>query len=152
MSSKEPNISILNKRASFEYQFIEKYDAGIVLTGTEVKSIRLGKINITDAYCFIKNNEVFIKNMHISPYEQAGKFNHDPLRERKLLLTKHEINKLKRSVKEDGLTIVPIKLYINNKGLAKIQIALAKGKKLYDKRESIKKKDVERELQRKFKN
>lgn len=147
----ENNISILNKRAGFEYHLIEKFEAGIVLTGSEIKSIRQGKINIGDAYCYFKDGELFIKNMHISPYENGGFSNHNPVRDRKLLLHKSELKKLHRSVKEDGFTIVPVKLYINQKGLAKIEIALAKGKKIYDKRESIKKRDIERELGRRFK-
>ncbi len=145
------NITILNKRASFEYHLIEKYEAGIVLTGTEIKSIRQGKVNIADAYCFFKDEELLIKNMHMSPFENSGFITHHPTRDRKLLLHKKELKKLHRSVKEDGYTIIPVKLYINKKGLAKIEIALAKGKKLYDKRESIKKRDIERELGRKFK-
>lgn len=145
------NICIFNKRASFEYNLIEKWEAGIVLTGSEIKSIRQGKVNISDAYCYFKDKELFIKNMHISPYESSGFFTHHPTRDRKLLLHKHELRKLYRSVKEDGYTIVPTKLYINQKGLAKIEIALAKGKKIYDKRESIKKRDLERELGRKLK-
>lgn len=155
MSNKDTNntehtISIQNRRASFEYEFIDKYEAGIVLTGSEIKSIRLGKVNINDAYCHFKNHELFIKNMHISPYG-SGFGTHEPTRERKLLLHKNELRKLHRAVKEDGMTIVPIKLYINKKGWAKLLIALARGKKLYDKRESIKKRDIERELKRKFK-
>lgn len=148
MSEKE--ISIQNRKASFEYEFIEKYEAGIVLTGSEIKSIREGKANINDAYCHFKNGELYIKNMHISPYG-SGFGTHEPTRERKLLLHKSELKKLHRAVKEEGKTIVPIKLYINKKGWAKLLIALAKGKKLYDKRESIKKRDIEREIKRKIK-
>ncbi len=147
---KETNISIQNRRANFEYELLEKYEAGLVLTGSEIKSIRAGKANINDAYCHFKNGELFIKNMHISPYG-SGFGTHEPTRERKLLLHKSELKKLHRAVKEDGMTIVPVRLFINKKGWAKLIIALAKGKKLYDKRESIKKRDVERELQRKFK-
>lgn len=147
---KETNISIQNRRATFEYELLEKYEAGLVLTGSEIKSIRAGKANINDAYCHFKNGELFIKNMHISPYG-SGFGTHEPTRERKLLLHKSELKKLHRAVKEDGMTIVPVRLFINKKGWAKLIIALAKGKKLYDKRESIKKRDIERELQRKFK-
>lgn len=147
---KETNISIQNRRANFEYELLEKYEAGLVLTGSEIKSIRAGKANINDAYCHFKNGELFIKNMHISPYG-SGFGTHEPTRERKLLLHKSELKKLHRAVKEDGMTIVPVRLFINKKGWAKLIIALAKGKKLYDKRESIKKRDVERELKRKFK-
>lgn len=147
----ENSVYIVNKRASFEYNLIDKYEAGIVLTGSEIKSIRQGKVNISDAYCYFKDGELYVKNMHISPYEHGGFANHNPLRDRKLLLHKHELRKLYRSVKEDGFTIVPVKIYINKKGLAKLEIALAKGKKIYDKRESIKRRDIERELGRKFK-
>ncbi|RME19296.1 MAG: SsrA-binding protein SmpB [Bacteroidetes bacterium] len=153
MSKEEKNknpVSIQNRRASFEYEFIEKYEAGIVLTGSEIKSIREGKVNINDAYCHFKGGELYLKNAHISPYG-TGFGSHEPTRERKLLLHKNELRKLHRAVKEDGMTIVPIKLYINQKGWAKLLIALAKGKKLYDKRESIKKRDVERQLKRKLK-
>lgn len=148
--NKTNSVSIQNRRANFEYHIIDKYEAGIVLTGSEIKSIRESKANINDAYCHFKNNELFIKNMHISPYG-SGFGTHEPTRERKLLLHKNELRKLRRAVQEDGMTIVPLKLYIHQKGLAKLQIALAKGKKLYDKRESIKKRDTERELNRKFK-
>ncbi len=147
----ENSIYIVNKRASFEYNLIDKYEAGIVLTGSEIKSIRQSKVNISDAYCYFKDGELYVKNMHISPYEHGGYTNHNPLRDRKLLLHKHELRKLYRSVKEDGFTIVLVKIYINKKGLAKLEIALAKGKKIYDKRESIKRRDIERELGRKFK-
>ncbi|GIV28594.1 MAG: SsrA-binding protein [Bacteroidia bacterium] len=152
MEKKDTNtIYIVNKRASFEYNLIDKYEAGIVLMGSEIKSIRQGKVNISDAYCYFKDGELYVKNMHISPYDHGGYSNHNPLRDRKLLLHKHELRKLYRAVKEDGFTIVPVKIYINKKGLAKMEIALAKGKKMYDKRESIKKRDIERELGRKFK-
>ena len=147
----ENNISIHNKRAGFEYHLIEKFEAGIVLTGSEIKSIRQGQVNIGDAYCYFKDGELFIKNMHISAYKNGDFIHHHPVRDRKLLLHKNELKKLHISVKEDGFTIVPVRLYINQKGFAKIEIAIAKGKKNYDKRESIKKRDIERELGRKFK-
>jgi SsrA-binding protein len=147
----ENNINITNKRAFFDYQLVEKYEAGIVLTGSEIKSIRQAKVNLGDAYCYFKEGELFVKNMHISPYEHGGFANHQPTRDRKLLLHKHELRKLYRAVKEDGYTIVPVRLYITKKGLAKLEIALAKGKKTYDKRETIKKRDLERSLGRKFK-
>jgi SsrA-binding protein len=143
-------VTIENRKAKFDYEIIEKYECGIVLTGSEIKSIRLGKVNLSDAYCYFKNNELFIKNMHISPYG-SGFGTHEPMRERKLLLHKNELRKLHRAVKEERMTIVPIKLYINNKGWAKLQIALAKGKKSFDKRESIKRRDIEREIGRKIK-
>lgn len=142
------NISVKNRKASFEYSFLEKFEAGIVLLGTEIKSIRQGGTNISDAYCYCNNGEVFIKNMHISPLKNAGENQHDPLRIRKLLLTKKEIRKIIENLKNQGLTIIPVFLFTNKRGLVKIEIALSKGKKLYDKRDSIKKKDVERGLKR----
>ena len=151
MADLKNHINILNKRASFEYAFLEKYTAGIQLSGTEIKSIRAGKANITDGYCFFKNNELWIKNMHISEYEQGTYNNHEPNRDRKLLLNKIEINKLQKKLKDQGLTIVPLKLFISDSGYAKLEIALAKGKKLFDKREDIKKRDLQRETARNFK-
>jgi SsrA-binding protein len=142
------NINIKNRKASFEYQFIDKYLAGIQLRGSEIKSIREGKVSLQEAYCTFVNEELFVKNMNISPYEQATHTNHDPKRDRKLLLTKKELEKLEKKYEEKGLTIIPVRLFINNKGLAKLEIALGKGKKLYDKREDIKKKDMTRDLQR----
>ncbi len=145
------NINIVNRKARFEYEFLETFIAGIVLTGTEIKSIRNGKASIAEAYCFLKNGELFIKNMYIAEYEQGTYNNHDPLRVRKLLLNKHELKKLERKKKDVGITIIPVRLFINEKGLAKLEIALAKGKKLHDKRQSIKERDVKRDLARKFK-
>jgi SsrA-binding protein len=142
------DIVIKNKKASHDYEFLEKYIAGIKLTGTEIKSIRLGKAGIVDAYCLFHEGELYIKGMHISEYYWGNLNNHDPLRERKLLLTKRELRKIERKVKESGNTIVVIKVFINERGLAKAEIALAKGKKEYDKRETIKKKDIEREMDR----
>ncbi|MGR3810865.1 SsrA-binding protein SmpB [Jiulongibacter sp. NS-SX5] len=151
MSSKiSKNIEIKNRKASFEYHFIDTYTAGVVLKGTEIKSIRMGKVNISDAYCYFTNGELFIKNLNISPYDYGTHYNHDPLRERKLLLEKKELRKLEAKMKDVGLTIIPTRIYVNEKGLAKINIALAKGKKLYDKRESIKAKDIERQEKRQF--
>ncbi|MBD2699661.1 SsrA-binding protein SmpB [Spirosoma sp. BT702] len=141
-------VDVRNRRASFEYVFLETYTAGIVLTGTEIKSIRQGKVNLQDAYCLILNDEMFIRQMSISVYTEGTHYNHEPLRERKLLLTKREIKRLTEKLKDQGLTIVPIRLFTNERGFAKIEIALAKGKKLYDKRESIKERDVERDMQR----
>lgn len=143
-----PSPEIKNRRASFEYAFLQKFEAGIVLTGSEVKSLRLGKANISDAYCFLQSDELFIKNMHISGYDQASHFDHDPLRLRKLLLNKKEISKLVDKIKDVGLTIIPIRLFFNDRGFAKIEIALAKGKKNYDKREDIKTREVKREMDR----
>ncbi len=142
------DIVIKNKKASHEYEFLEKYIAGIKLTGTEIKSIRLGKAAIADSYCLFHDGELYIKGMHISEYYWGNLNNHDPLRERKLLLKKRELNKIGRKVKESGNTIVVIKVFINERGLAKAEIAVSRGKKEYDKRETIKKKDIEREMDR----
>ncbi len=141
-------VSIKNRKASFEYEFIQKYTAGIILVGTEIKSIRANKASISDAYCVIIDSEVIIKNLHISEYKYASFSNHEPKRERKLLLNKQEINKIKSKVQEKGFALVPIRLFINDKGIAKLEIAVAKGKKIYDKRESIKEKDIKRNIER----
>ncbi len=142
------NIKIKNKRATFEYFLVETLTAGIVLTGTEIKSIRNGKATLADSYCSFKGNELFVIGMHISEYAQGTYNNHDPKRDRKLLLTDRELRKLKNKVQEKGFTIVPVTLFINDKGLAKLDIALARGKHYYDKRESLKTKDSKRELER----
>jgi SsrA-binding protein len=142
------NIVIKNKKASHDYEFIEKFVAGIVLSGTEIKSIRLGKATLADSYCFFNNGELFIKGMHIAEYWWGNLNNHDPLRERKLLLTSRELRKIERKIKESGLTIIVIKVFINNRGLAKAEIAISKGKKEYDKRETLKRKDASREMDR----
>jgi len=142
------HINIKNKRASFEYHFLDTFVAGLVLQGTEIKSIREGKANLQESYCVVKDGELWVLNMHISPYSMGTYANHEPKRERKALLNKKELRKLDSKVKEKGLTIVPVRLFINEKGLAKLEIALAKGKKLYDKREDIKQKDLKRELER----
>ncbi|MCE2773556.1 MAG: SsrA-binding protein SmpB [Bacteroidetes bacterium] len=149
--SLDKTITILNKRASFEYTFLEKYVAGMVLSGTEIKSIRLGKANITDGFCVIENGEMIARNIQINEYDKGTYNNHEPKQDRKLLLKKSEIRKLQNKLKDQGLTIIPIKLFISDKGWAKLEIALAKGKKLFDKRDDIKKRDTERELQRKLK-
>ena len=141
-------VNIKNRKASFEYEFIQKYTAGIILVGTEIKSIRANKASISDAYCVIIDSEVIIKNLHISEYKYASFSNHEPKRERKLLLNKQEINKIKSRVQEKGFALVPIRLFINDKGIAKLEIAVAKGKKIYDKRESIKEKDIKRNIER----
>ena len=141
---------ITNKKASFNY-FLDKYEAGIVLTGTEIKSIRNNNVNIQDSYILIKNNELFILNMHIAEYKFGNIFNHDPFRTRKLLMHKKQILKLQQKLKQDGYTLVPTRLYFNDNNILKVEIALAKGKKNYDKRESIKQKDIKREIQRKYK-
>lgn len=144
-------VNIRNKKASFEYEFIETFVAGIVLTGTEIKSIRLSKVNIQDGYCYFDKSELYVKNVNISIYDKGTHYNHSPLRERKLLLKKKELARLESKSEEKGLTIIPLRIFINDKGLAKMEIALAKGKKLYDKRDSIKEKDVKRELEGKYK-
>ncbi len=143
-------INIENRRARFDYQFLDTLIAGMVLQGTEIKSIREGKAGLSDSYCFFKNDELYVKNLHITEYSEASFKQHEPTRERKLLLNKQEINKLLKKVKDQGLTIIPVRLFITDKGFAKLEIALAKGKKLYDKRDDIKKKDIEREMNRKF--
>ena len=142
-------IQIKNRRASFEYFLVEELTAGIVLTGTEIKSLRDGKASINDAFCVFKGNELYVLNMHIAEYTYGTYLNHQPKRERKLLLNKREIKKWQGKVKEKGFTIVPIMLHINEKGFAKLNIALAKGKHSYDKRESLKEKDLKREMNRK---
>ena len=144
-------IEILNRKAKFDYEIIETYETGIVLKGTEIKSIRDGKANLKDSYCIIKNNEIFILNMHISSYKYGNIFNHDETRTRKLLMHKKEILKLKSGIEQQGLTIIPLKLYFKNRK-AKILIALAKGKHNYDKREAIKKRDQERDLKKYIKS
>lgn len=144
-------MEIQNRKVNFDYEIIDTFETGIVLTGTEIKSIRLGKCNLKDSYAIIKNNEIFILNMHISQYEQGNRFNHEEKRTRKLLMHKKEILKLRDKIEIDGFTLVPIKLYFKG-SKAKLLIGLAKGKKNYDKRESIKKKDIERQLAKDLKN
>lgn len=141
-------IEIRNKRASFEYHFLQVFQAGILLTGTEIKSIRKGNANLTDAFCVFKKGELYVRNLFIAEYELGTAYNHEPRRTRKLLLRGSELVKLERKVKERGLTIVPTCLYVNERGLAKLEIALAQGKKSYDKRESLKAKDQSRDLAR----
>ncbi|MBP7810373.1 MAG: SsrA-binding protein SmpB [Bacteroidia bacterium] len=145
------NVHIENRRAKFDYQFLEKLVAGMVLTGTEIKSIREGKAALVDSYCYFRNGELYIKNLNITPYSEGTHYNHEPNRERKLLLTKPEIRRLDKKLKDQGLTIVPVKLFISESGYAKLEVALAKGKKEFDKRESIKKRDTEKEIARKIK-
>ncbi|MDR0385703.1 MAG: SsrA-binding protein SmpB [Prevotellaceae bacterium] len=142
------NINIKNKKASFEFEFLEKYIVGIQLSGTEIKSIRQGKVNIADSYCFFRNNELWLQGMHISEYWWGTCNNHDPKRERKLLLTRKELNKLERKSQDKGLTIIALRVFINERGYAKLEIALARGKKSFDKRQDIKEKDTKRELDR----
>lgn len=147
MEKKKFKVVAQNKKATHDYFIEETYEAGIVLTGTEIKSIRSGKANIKDSFARISNGEVFIHNMHISPFEHGNRYNHEPTRARKLLLHKQEINKLIGLTKEKGYSLVPLKLYLKN-GFAKVDIALGKGKKLYDKRQTIAKKDAERQMAR----
>ncbi len=145
----QKNITIKNKKARFEYELLDKYTAGIVLGGTEIKSLRYGKASITESFCeFNDRGELFVINMQIDEYSHASHYNHKPKAQRKLLLQKRELKKLQKEVTASGLTIVPLTLFINDRGLAKIQLALAKGKKLYDKRETIKDRDNKRELAR----
>ncbi len=139
-------INIINKKAFFNYHILDKYIAGIVLKGTEMKSIRMGEINIKDTYCFFSDDELWVKGMHINTYKAAAHQNHLPTRTRKLLLKKRELNKIKSKKKEKGYTIIPLRFFINEKGLGKLAIALAKGKKRYDKRASIKEKELQRKI------
>jgi len=141
-------IKIKNRRASFEYFLVERVVAGIQLSGTEIKSIRTGKVSLADAYCQFVEGELFVKAMHIAEYAMGTINNHEPKRDRKLLLTKRELKKLENKTKEKGFTIVPTLLFINEKGLAKLEIALARGKHFYDKRDSLKSKDIQREIDR----
>jgi SsrA-binding protein len=148
MARKKVNIDIVNRRAPYEYQFEQEFDAGIMLTGTEVKSIRAGNANLTDAWCIVEANELWVKSMFIAEYSHGTDHNHEPRRTRKLLLRKHEIKKLERKIKEKGYTIIPLRLYISERGFAKLRIALATGKKSFDKRQTIKDRDEKRTLDR----
>ena len=139
---------IRNRSAFHEYFIEDKYDAGMVLTGTEVKSLREGKASFNDSYCLFQKGELWIRSLHIAEYSHGTINNHDPIRERKLLLNKKELRKMETKMKEQGYTIVPLRIFFNDKGMAKIEIGLGKGKKSYDKRESIKQRDVEREMKR----
>jgi SsrA-binding protein len=141
-------VNIRNRQASYEYELLDKYISGMVLKGTEIKSIREGKVNLQDGYCYFNRGEVYVKGITINPYDQGTHYNHEAARERKLLLKKSELKKLEAKVEEKGLTLVPVRIFINDRGYAKLEIALAKGKKSYDKRQSIKEKDVKRELNR----
>ena len=149
MAKAKSRIQINNRRASFDYEFLETYEAGIVLVGTEIKSLRAGKASLADSFCYFDRGELYIKGMNIATYFWASRWgSHEPARDRKLLLTKKELRHLQQAVKLKGLTIVGVRAYIADNGYAKIHIALAKGKKEYDKRESIKEKDLRRELER----
>jgi SsrA-binding protein len=142
------DINVRNRQAFFEFELLDKYIAGIVLMGTEIKSIREGKVNLQDGYCFFNNGELFVRGINITPYAQGTHYNHEAQRERKLLLKGVELKKLERKVEEKGLTLVPIRLFINERGYAKVEISLARGKKMHDKRENIKERDAKRELNR----
>ncbi|MDR0825297.1 MAG: SsrA-binding protein [Prevotella sp.] len=148
----QTNINIKNKRASFDYEFIETYTAGIVLTGTEIKSIRLGKASLVDTFCIFEKNELWVRNMYIAEYFYGSYNNHAARRDRKLLLSKKELKKIQRSVKETGYTIVPTRVFLNERGLAKVNIAVARGKKQYDKRQSLRVKDDKRSMDRAMKH
>lgn len=150
MKMKQTPINIKNKRATFDYELLDTYTAGIVLTGTEIKSIRLGKASLVDTYCLFERGELWVRNMHIAEYFYGTYNNHAARRDRKLLLNKSELRKLLRATKETGFTIVPVRLFINEKGLAKLVIAVAKGKKQYDKRQSLKEKEDKRSMDRMF--
>lgn len=151
MSHKKQDINIKNKRAYFDYEILEKFIAGIQLAGTEIKSVRNSKASIVESYCRFSQNELYVVNMNISEYDFGNINNHEARRDRKLLLTKKELDKLQKKTKESGLTIIPLKMFINDRGLAKMEIALAKGKKTYDKRETLKQKDARRDMNRAMK-
>lgn len=146
MSEHSPVIK--NRKAAYDFHLLQSFTAGIVLTGSEVKSLRSGEANLGDAFCTVDNDELFIRNLYIKEFAQASHYNHDPRRVRKLLLTRHEIRKIAVKLKEKGITLIPLRLFFSEQGYAKLEIALAKGKKTYDKREDVKKRDVERELRR----
>jgi SsrA-binding protein len=141
-------VNIQNRQARFEYEILDKYTAGIVLTGTEIKSIREGKVNLQDGYCYFNNGELFVKAVNITPYAQGTHYNHEATRERKLLLKKTEIKKMEGKIEEKGLTLIPLRLFINDRGFAKMEIAIGRGKKLHDKRDSMRERDAKRELDR----
>lgn len=149
---KQSQVNIKNKRASFDYEFVDTFTAGIVLTGTEIKSIRAGKASLVDTFCYVNNGEIWVKNMYVALYDQGSYNNHVERRERKLLLNKKEIRNLQDDTKAPGFTIVPVRIFINEKGLAKMVIALARGKKEYDKRQSLKEKEDKREMDRAMKH
>lgn len=142
------SINVRNKQATFNYELLDKFIAGIVLRGTEIKSIREGKVNLQDGYCYFSRGELFLKGITITPYAQGTHYNHEAGRERKLLMKRSELQKLESKVEEKGLALIPVRLFINDRGLAKLEVGLGKGKKTHDKRESIKERDVKRELNR----
>ena len=144
----QKSINILNKKAKYEYEFLDRYTAGLVLQGTEIKSIREGKARIAESFCQFKEDELFVINMNVDEYSHGSYYNHNPKRERKLLLNKKELKKLKDKIKDKGLSIVPTKLFIDDNGFAKLNIALSKGKKTHDKRQDLKLKDAQRSMDR----
>ena len=148
---KHSSVNIKNKKATFDYELLETFTAGMVLTGTEIKSIRLGKASLVDSYCLLENGECWVRNMHIAEYFYGTYNNHSARRDRKLLLNRKELQKMMRLTRETGFTIIPVRLFINDKGLAKLVIAVAKGKKQYDKRQSLKEKEDKRSMERMFK-
>ena len=145
------NINIKNRKATFDYEILENFTAGIVLTGTEIKSLRQGKAGLTDTYCMVENHELWVKNMYIAEYSYGSYNNHTTHRDRKLLLTRKEINKIAKAAEQPGYSVVPLRIFINERGLAKMVIAIARGKKLYDKRQTIKEREDKRNLDRLFK-
>lgn len=145
------NINIKNRKATFDYEILETFTAGIVLTGTEIKSLRQGKAGLTDTYCLVENHELWVKNMYIAEYSYGSYNNHTTHRDRKLLLTRKEINKIAKAAEQPGYSVVPLRIFINERGLAKMVIAIARGKKLYDKRQTIKEREDKRNLDRLFK-
>ena len=149
---KQAQVNIKNKRASFDYEFVDTYNAGIVLTGTEIKSIRQGKASLVDTYCYFMHGELWVKNMYVALYMEGSYNNHTERRERKLLLNRKELRNLEADTKSPGFTIVPVRMFINEKGLAKMVVALARGKKEYDKRQSLREKDDRREMDRAMKH
>ena len=148
MSKIAATVNIVNRKASFKYFISDSWEAGIVLTGTEIKAIREGKENLVDAYCIFKNTELWVKNLHISAYEKGGYTNHAPREDRKLLLHRYQLKKILAKLKEKGVTLIPLRLYIEKRGFAKLELGLARGKKLYDKRDSLKDAEAKRELGR----
>ncbi|MCC6685197.1 MAG: SsrA-binding protein SmpB [Bacteroidia bacterium] len=142
------NLNLVNRKASFEYAFIAKFIAGIQLTGTEVKSVRGGHVNMSEAYCIFEGEDLYVKNLHISEFKTGGYLNHEPLRKRKLLLKKAELKKIRQKLAEKGLTIIPIRIFISETAFIKVEIAIARGKKAFDKREDLKKRDTEREIRK----
>ncbi len=149
---REIKVIAENRKARYQYIFIDRYKAGIILSGTEVKAVRYGKVSLSDAYCAFKDDELWIMNLHISEYKQGGIYNHEPKRDRKLLLKRRELRKLQTKVKEKGLTIIPIEVFLSEKNLIKIEISLAKGKSAFNKKESIRQKDQKRDLDRALKD